>query len=48
MSLTKIPIRDLLPHDGPFERGGVLIADMMCSENITTNALLEDIGRATA
>lgn len=48
MSLTKIPIlvTYFQQHDGPLSNEeAFLIADtMMCSENITTNALLEDIG----
>lgn len=48
MSLTKIPILAAYfqKHQGPLGTDDAfLVADtMMCSENITTNALLEDIG----
>ncbi|WP_119065327.1 serine hydrolase [Aggregatilinea lenta] len=48
MSLTKIPILTAYfqQHEGPLGTDDAfLVADtMMCSENLTTNALLEDIG----
>ncbi len=48
MSLTKIPILTAYfqKHQGPLgTEEAFLVADtMMCSENLTTNALLEDIG----
>lgn len=48
MSLTKIPILAAYfqKHQGPLGTDeAFLVADtMMCSENLTTNALLEDIG----
>lgn len=52
MSLTKIPIlvTYFLVHDGPLSRDDAfLVADtMMCSENLTTNELLAQIGGGDA
>ena len=52
MSLTKIPIlmTYFQHHDGPLSRDDAfLVADtMMCSENLTTNALLAQIGDGDA
>lgn len=52
MSLTKIPIlvTYFLAHDGPLSRDDAfLVADtMMCSENLTTNELLAQIGDGDA
>ncbi|MEW6579360.1 MAG: serine hydrolase [Chloroflexota bacterium] len=52
MSLTKIPIlvTYFLAHDGPLSRDDAfLVADtMMCSENLTTNELLAQIGGGDA
>lgn len=52
MSLTKIPIlvTYFLEHDGPLSRDDAfLVADtMMCSENLTTNELLAQIGGGDA
>jgi len=52
MSLTKIPIlvTYFLAHDGPLSRDeAFLVADtMMCSENLTTNELLAQIGDGDA
>ncbi|MEB2289412.1 MAG: SH3 domain-containing protein [Anaerolineae bacterium] len=52
MSLTKIPVlvTYFQSHDGPLSRDDAfLVADtMMCSENLTTNALLAQIGGGDA